>query len=224
MRFLYYTWVLVGLICMASGEAAAQQRPPNFEKLITGADYPEGALDHRAKGTVSIRLSIEPSGAVGRCRVTFATVPASLANETCRLLKERARYSPAFNAAGKPVRSEDVAMFEWSHSPPFTGQGSLDFGGAVPVSGVVWPSDLDFPAEAADITSTKVGLSFAIGSDGKIVQCGIAKSGGHKYLDEYSCALVAKRIHFKMPVDATGLARSTRGRITINWVNPNPPK
>lgn len=72
---------------------------------IRSADYPSKALRKGLQGIVQFRLDVSEGGLVTGCRILARTSPDEFADETCRLLTRRARFEPALDATGKPVKS-----------------------------------------------------------------------------------------------------------------------
>lgn len=68
-------------------------------------DYPQDARTLGENGMVQVRLDIDESGTVVGCRVLFRTNPDKFADTTCELLRKRARFQPALDRDGRPVRS-----------------------------------------------------------------------------------------------------------------------
>jgi protein TonB len=68
---------------------------------IARRDYPRAA--NGAQGLVEARLAVSASGAVTACRVTRSSGNEVLDSTTCRLIRERFRFTPAKDAQGNPV-------------------------------------------------------------------------------------------------------------------------
>ena len=83
----------------------------SLQGLITSEDYPPSALDNNEQGTVSVSLTVGPSGRVTGCSPSGG--PSSLQQATCRLLTSRARFSPAQDGSGNPVTSSTSARITW---------------------------------------------------------------------------------------------------------------
>jgi protein TonB len=90
-------------------------------RLIRGRidddDYPRDAYRERAGGTVTARLAIGADGRVTDCTVTRSSGRAELDETTCRLIRQRFRYAPARDAAGKAVPSESGWRQTWWLEP-----------------------------------------------------------------------------------------------------------
>lgn len=76
-------------------------------------DFPSGALAQGMNGYVRFRLDVAPDGNVAGCRILYRTNPDEFADTSCRLLSKRARFTPALDAAGKPVKSYYIGSVKW---------------------------------------------------------------------------------------------------------------
>lgn len=85
---------------------AKQAAPLNSPgKWIAPADYP-GALGRQGQGALlDLRLVIAANGAIESCTIQNAVGDADFAKLTCDAIMRRARFSPALDASGSPVRS-----------------------------------------------------------------------------------------------------------------------
>lgn len=83
----------------------------SLQGLIGADDYPPSALDNNEQGTVSVTLTVGPSGRVTGCSPSGG--PSSLQSATCRLLTSRARFSPAQDGNGNPVTATTSARITW---------------------------------------------------------------------------------------------------------------
>jgi len=71
--------------------------------LISSDDYPEIARRNDEAGTVQARLSIGADGRVTGCSIVMSSRSTALDVATCRLLKGRARFTPAKDGSGQAV-------------------------------------------------------------------------------------------------------------------------
>jgi len=92
--------------------------PRNSYRWITAMDYPAAALKNKDMGVTGFTLDVDGEGRVSVCRVNLSSGSAVLDQTTCNLLKQRARFSPATDAAGKPVAGHYSARIRWE--PPGT--------------------------------------------------------------------------------------------------------
>jgi TonB family protein len=102
--------------------AAAPPPPPpqraaplagSLPKLLTSDDYPNAALRNEEQGIVEIRLDVDAAGHVTSCTVTASSGSDSLDTTTCRLMIERARFTPARNRRGHAVPDKYVQKIGW---------------------------------------------------------------------------------------------------------------
>jgi protein TonB len=70
---------------------------------IGDSDYPRSASRSGATGTAVVHLSVGTDGRVAGCRVARSSGSADLDDATCRLARERFRYSPARDSQGRAV-------------------------------------------------------------------------------------------------------------------------
>jgi hypothetical protein len=91
-----------------------QTTPANYPgNWITQRDFPPRPLARGSNGLVQFRLDVDEAGSVRGCRVLFRTNPDEFADLSCQLLSKRAKFTPALNAEGKPVRSYYVGRVKW---------------------------------------------------------------------------------------------------------------
>lgn len=80
---------------------------------LRSEDFPDKSLYRGHNGYVRFRLDVAPDGKVAGCRVLFRTNPDDFADLSCKLLLQRARMTPALDAAGKPVKSFYMSRIKW---------------------------------------------------------------------------------------------------------------
>lgn len=80
---------------------------------LTKADFPVRQKQRRRSSIVTFRLDIDTAGKPTACYVQRAYTPEDYAATTCRLLMQRATFSPALDQAGKPVTSYYVNGVGW---------------------------------------------------------------------------------------------------------------
>lgn len=81
--------------------------------LISGDDYPADAQRNDEQGTVRVELKIDEQGRVSRCDVVEGSGSHSLDSATCRILQNRARFSPARDSAGRPIGDTYRQSITW---------------------------------------------------------------------------------------------------------------
>lgn len=93
-----------------SRAATPTKDPGNW---LLSKDFPANALNKGENGLVRFRLDIEPNGTVSDCRILYRTNPDSFADLSCKLIKERARFTPALDSNGSPVKSFYISQVRW---------------------------------------------------------------------------------------------------------------
>jgi len=85
--------------------------------LFSTDDYPAAALRNEEQGTTAVSLTIGTNGRVSGCSVTSSSGSRSLDDTTCRILKSRARFTPAKDQAGSPISDNSTARIRWQLPP-----------------------------------------------------------------------------------------------------------
>jgi TonB family protein len=94
--------------------------------------------------------------------------------------------------------------------------------GVVPVHGVPWVTDRDYPESARRHHENGwVNFTILVAADGQIDGCRITRSTGSATLDKQTCELMQKRARFKAARDEQG--NPTRGTYkgAVRWVLPD---
>jgi protein TonB len=91
-------------------------RPPTGWpfSLLSDDDYPAAALRAEEEGRVGYRLVIGPDGRVSACTIVQSSGSAALDAATCRIMRARARFAPARDAAGNAVADSRVGRITWA--------------------------------------------------------------------------------------------------------------
>jgi protein TonB len=84
-----------------------------------------------------------------------------------------------------------------------------------------WVTSEDYPPGPLreGVTGT-VGISVAIGIDGRVQGCEVTKSSGNAQLDESTCRIYARRARFKPALDGEGKPTTARFADRIRWELP----
>lgn len=94
--------------------AGGEETAPRWRKgRIRDSDYPREADDAGAQGTVGVRYLVATNGRVTDCDITRSSGSAILDAATCRLIRERFRFDPSRDAAGRPVPATIVENHTW---------------------------------------------------------------------------------------------------------------
>lgn len=90
-----------------------QRARANLNSYFSADDYPAAALRGNDQGTTGFRLTIGPNGRVTDCQVTSSSGSGALDQATCRILRSRARYTPARDSSGNPASGNDSGRVTW---------------------------------------------------------------------------------------------------------------
>ena len=85
----------------------------NLASYISNDDYPASALRNEEQGTTSFRLDVGPDGRVSGCTVTGSSGSSALDSATCRLLRSRARFTPATDSTGAKTSDSVSGRIRW---------------------------------------------------------------------------------------------------------------
>ena len=77
----------------------------DVRSAFSSDDYPAEALDRRQEGATQFLLLIDDKGKVAGCQVLLASGVPALDAMGCIAIQKRARFTPARDSKGKPVRS-----------------------------------------------------------------------------------------------------------------------
>jgi TonB family protein len=97
----------------AAAEPKRAVAPSGLVALFSSDDYPAEAIRNREEGIVDFRITVGVDGRVAGCTVVGSSGSALLDSTTCRILGERARFTPARNAAGKAVEDIHTGRINW---------------------------------------------------------------------------------------------------------------
>jgi protein TonB len=85
----------------------------NLASYISDADYPASAIRNEEQGTTGFRLDVGPNGRVTECTVTSSSGSSTLDAATCRIMKSRARFTPATDSSGNKVSDSVSSRIRW---------------------------------------------------------------------------------------------------------------
>ncbi len=98
-------------------EQASLSRKPtpigNPSEWLSWEDFPSDMLDRGGTSLVHFRLDIEETGGITGCHIQFRTNPDKFADQTCKMLRARAKLEPALDQGGKPIKSYYVTSVRW---------------------------------------------------------------------------------------------------------------
>jgi periplasmic protein TonB len=85
----------------------------NVGSWVTSDDYPSRDLQQEHQGSVSVRLTVGPTGRVSDCSVTSSSGFPGLDSATCSKIKSRAKFDPALDGDGNPTSGSYSKSVRW---------------------------------------------------------------------------------------------------------------
>ena len=89
----------------------------NLASYVSNDDYPESAIRNGEQGTTGFRLEVGPDGRVTNCSITNSSGSSALDTTTCRLMRSRARFTPATDSSGGKTSDSYSATIRWVLPP-----------------------------------------------------------------------------------------------------------
>lgn len=108
--FLTALWMLS---VQTSAPLPTHAKPIDPAGWVTSGDYPLDALRANEQGAVAFMLAVSADGVPTECNVTTSSGSPSLDTGTCALLLQRARFTPARDAAGQPTSGVFRSRINW---------------------------------------------------------------------------------------------------------------
>ena len=221
----------------------------NLALFFSNDDYPVPARINEEEGTVGAVIAVASDGRVEGCYVAASSDSSGLDEETCRIIRRRARFTPARLSSGRPVADFVAVRIRWEFTRALPASGSPEASGQrvepfdVVISGaragrqifalvrarplrplsslVTWR---DYPANAprgADLRQTSFRLR--VGPDGHVDDCTVNVSSGSAELDDTACRLMRERARFSPARVRAGNAISDDHWGRIDWGNRERP-
>ncbi len=85
----------------------------NVGSYFSDDNYPPAAIRAEAQGRVAANLSVGTDGRVSACSVTSSSGNSDLDETTCRIARNRVRFTPAKDDAGNPIASTYPLAVRW---------------------------------------------------------------------------------------------------------------
>jgi protein TonB len=85
----------------------------NLASYVSDEDYPSSAVRNEEQGTTRFRLAVGANGQVTECSVIGSSGSSALDSATCRLMKQRARFTPARDSTGQPTPDSVTSAIRW---------------------------------------------------------------------------------------------------------------
>lgn len=154
MRFTFGLAVTgTAALVVSSPATAGQPTKPvplaNPGEWLTENDYPKSSLDAGHEGTTSFLVNVSADGRVSACKVTVGSGWEVLDETTCRIVSERARFTPAFDKRGRAIAGTYANRVRW-----------------------VIPKEQRLPRDGLAVTT------MVITPDGEISNCQVVKADG----------------------------------------------
>jgi len=198
----------------AGAHVPARRTRADLSSYFSDADYPAEAIRRGEQGIVAYALNVDEAGRVSACRITESSGSAVLDEATCRILRERARFTPARDRRGRAVPDRVAGRTRWVLPPEATSSRAL-------ANLASYISDDDYPAEALrNEEQGTVEFVLRIGRDGTVSDCRIATSSNSASLDEATCRIMSARARFRPALDSAGNPTEDEVRARIRWVLP----
>ena len=101
--------------CAEEGDARvkAGTAPMTTGSIFRASDYPSVSRSMRRQGTAMIRVAIGADGTVTDCTITASSGFRRLDQQSCAIVRARARYHPPRDAAGNPAATVEDARVSW---------------------------------------------------------------------------------------------------------------
>ncbi|HEX8668324.1 MAG TPA: energy transducer TonB [Allosphingosinicella sp.] len=85
----------------------------NLASYVSDSDYPAAAIRGEEEGTTRFRLAVNEGGRVSQCEVVGSSGSSALDAATCRLMKSRARFTPARDSSGNVTGDTVTSAIRW---------------------------------------------------------------------------------------------------------------
>jgi len=237
--------MFVSLSMLALAQSGALPPPPQravprapLASYVSQDDYPASAQSRGEQGRVTFELGIGPDGRVAGCTILASSGSSALDNATCRIMRSRARFTPARDAAGHPVADAGRGSLSWSLAittapavvyAPTAGVAAPAAPSPAEIGTMVEPararanlasyvSHDDYPASAlAAGEQGRVGFRLAVGADGRVAACEILRSSGSTALDSATCRIMRSRARFTPARSSNGFPMASTVESEIGW-------
>lgn len=100
----------------AQQEAVASYPKSNFASYFSDGDYPADAIRLGQQGTVGFRVFVSTDGKPMDCAIYESSGSAPLDNQTCHIMRTRAKFEPARDKTGKALAAPVVGRIRWQLS------------------------------------------------------------------------------------------------------------
>ncbi|MBB6428091.1 TonB family protein [Sphingopyxis sp. JAI128] len=198
----------------------------------TNDDYPVSAMREEREGTTGFKLTVGADGLPTQCEIISPSGHDDLDATTCRLIMERARFTPGRDKAGKAVGGTYSNRIRWQ-IPEYDDSIAVA-GFALDAVQESWPrgprpddalTRIDpaahYPAAArAAGEEGVVHMELGIDAAGQVTSCKVNESSLSFALDEAACALMRSDGKFSPALDSDGKPVRSVVATTFRWTLP----
>ena len=114
--------ILPMMLALASVPAPSPDCRRNVSRglasYFSDGDYPLSALRRGEEGRVEFCLRVNREGLVESCTITSSSGFADLDETTCRIARDRVRFTPAHDAGGSAVEDFARGAIRWALPRP----------------------------------------------------------------------------------------------------------
>lgn len=186
---------MIGLLLLAVAAQAQTFTPVaarNASEWLSSDDYLLRAVGMEKSGVTEADVLIDPKGNAQTCAVAVSSGSSDLDVRTCAAAVQRGRFTPASDAAGRPMygvyrfRAVWVLGNESRGSPPDV--------------------TLEVPTLPARKHTLWLMLAYTVDENGQIDGCTVLRSSGYPAYDAAACAAMPQRYRFAPARDKSGKA------------------
>ncbi|WP_447761104.1 TonB family protein [Sphingopyxis panaciterrae] len=199
----------------------------------TNDDYPPRAMRDEREGTTGFKLHYGSDGLPTACEIISPSGQADLDQLTCKLVMERARFTPGRNARGEKVGGTYSNRIRWQIPDGYI-EKLASAGFSVDEARESWPrgpSPLPamllieaaphYPAAArAAREEGDVHMAVSVDALGKVTGCSVIDGSLSPELDRAACKLMLSEGQFKPALDSAGKPIKGVVPAVFRWVLP----
>jgi len=191
----------------------------NLASYVSNDDYPAEALWNDEEGTTGFRLTVGTNGRVTNCEVFEPSGSASLDETTCRIMRERTRFSPARGSDGNPMEDSLDAWIHWRLARDEDEIVPRRARPIVPLASLVTPED--YPEAALDARAEgTTQFSLSVDESGRVGDCLVTVPSPSPALDSAACQIMRRRARFTPAQTPEGVPTADMHRGHIDWHLP----
>jgi len=178
-------------------------------------DYPASAAVRAEVGSVAFTLDVDARGRVAACHVAASSGSQALDDATCRILTDRAQFTPARDGAGAAVPDQISDRVTWMlPEPPTEARAQANLASSI--------QDGDYPALAMRRGEQGiVGFELDVTPTGRVANCRVTAPSGSRLLDAVTCQVMISRARFTPARNADGSAAPDTVSSQIRWLLPS---